>query len=439
MQRPDDVASPVTASLTRGARRRVRLPERPAKLLLVIGSLCVFGPLCVDMYLPALPRIGTDLHAGTSAVQLSLTTCLIGIALGQVIVGPLSDRFGRKRPLAIGISLFVASSIVCAVAPSIAVLTVFRALQGIGGAAGIVTSNAVVRDLYSGVRAARFFSRLLLVIGLGPVLAPQIGAELLRISSWRGVFVALALLGSALLATSMSELPETLPPERRQTGGMVSSLRAMREVLADRAFLANALCAGLGFGAVFCYVSGSSFVLENLYGLSPQQFSLVFAANACGLIAASQLNARLVGRLGPQRMLTGGVGVLLLGALWLIFTVLFAPRALATVFPPLFVVVTSVGLVAPNASALAMNDFPDSAGSASAVLGVLQFGTGALVAPLVGLGGSRDALPMASLIVVLALGSSGCRLWSAQRARNFQSDEGAIGFELCLEGEAPLA
>jgi MFS transporter, DHA1 family, multidrug resistance protein len=383
------------------------------KLLLVIGSLCLFGPLCIDMYLPALPKIADDLHTGTSAVQLSLTSCLVGIAVGQVLVGPLSDRYGRKRPLAIGLLLFIGASLACAVAPGVVVLTACRLLQGIGGAAGIVTANAVVRDLFSGDRAARFFSRLFLVIGLGPVLAPQLGSELLRISSWRGVFVALSILGALLLIAAMGELPETLPYELRNRGGLAATLKSMRHVASDRLFLANALCCGLGIGAVFSYVSGSSFIFENVYGLSPQRFSLVFAANACGLIAASQVNARLIGRFSPSQMLTGGVISLGVCALWVVMTVTFDPRQLVAILVPLFLVVTSVGFVAPNATALALNDFPDAAGSASALLGVVQFGFGALVAPLVGLGGNHDARPMAFLLVALAIGAGICRAWSA--------------------------
>jgi MFS transporter, DHA1 family, multidrug resistance protein len=383
------------------------------KLLLVIGSLCLFGPLCIDMYLPALPKIADDLHTGTSAVQLSLTSCLIGIAVGQVLVGPLSDRYGRKRPLAIGLVLFIGASLACAVAPGVVVLTACRLLQGIGGAAGIVTANAVVRDLFSGDRAARFFSRLFLVIGLGPVLAPQLGSELLRISSWRGVFIALSILGALLLVVAMGELPETLPYELRNRGGLVSTLKSMREVASDRRFLANALCCGLGIGAVFSYVSGSSFIFENVYGLSPQRFSLVFAGNACGLIAASQVNARLIGRFNPSQMLTGGVISLGVCAVWVVMTVTFDPKQLVAILVPLFLLVTSVGFVAPNATALALNDFPDAAGSASALLGVLQFSFGALVAPLVGLGGNHDARPMAFLLVALAFGAGICRTWSA--------------------------
>ncbi|HEY5274201.1 MAG TPA: multidrug effflux MFS transporter [Acidimicrobiales bacterium] len=414
---------------SRGSTRRAALTERPVKLLLVVGGLCGFGPLCVDMYLPALPNIAKDLRTSTSSVQLSLTACLVGITIGQVLFGLLSDRFGRKRPLVIGLVLFVGSSFACALAPGIVALASFRLLQGTGGAAGIVTSNAVVRDLFSGVRAARFFSRLLLVIGLGPVLAPQIGAELLRIASWRGVFVALGILRTLLLLSALTELPETLPLERRHAGGLAETVTGMRDVVTDRKFLANALCFGLGVGAVFCYVSASSFVLENIYGLSPQRFSLVFASNAVGLVFASQVNAHLVGRLGSSRMLSAGVATLAGGSPLLGLAVLFEPKNLLAILPPLFLAVTSVGLIIPNATALALNDFPDSAGSASAVLGVLQFGIGAVVAPLVGLGGSHDARPMALLIALLALGSIGCRVWSVRQTQRPSATVAADDFE----------
>ena len=423
----DDVGS-------RSARRRAVLTERPGRLLLVVGLLCLFGPLCIDMYLPALPRLSTDLHASTSSVQLSLTACLVGIAAGQILIGPLSDRYGRRRPLGIGLVLFIGASLACAFAPGIAVLTACRLMQGIGGSAGIVIASAVVRDLFSGVRAATFFSRLFLVIGVGPVLAPQIGAELLRVSSWRGVFVTLSIFGAVLLVMAMTELPETLPLDRRHRGGLAATLRSMRLVLVNRPFLASALCCGLAFGSVFAYVAGSSFILENLYGLSPQGFSIVFAANAVGLIAASQFSARFVSRVGPSRTLSAGVTTLVGGALWLLLVVLVLPRELAAVVPPLFLIVTSLGLIGPNATALALENFPHSAGSAAAVLGVLQFGIGALVAPLVGIGGSHDALPMALLVMSLATGAVACRVWS--RA-SVAADHVAVeaGLDLSAQGE----
>jgi DHA1 family bicyclomycin/chloramphenicol resistance-like MFS transporter len=382
----------------------------PAKMLLIVGSLSAFGPLCIDMYLPALPDISGDLRTSASTVQASLTACLVGIAFGQIVVGPLSDRLGRRRPLFFGLALFIAASAACAFAPNIFWLIGLRLLQGLGGAAGIVTARAIVRDLYSGTAAARFFSLLMLVTGAGPILAPQIGAGLMVLGSWRIVFYALAIAGGILLGIAVFSLPETLPPERRNKGGLVSTLRTMRTVITHRSFLASALACGLGFGCLFAYISGSSFVLENVYGLSPQVYSLVFAANAVGLVTASQVNGRLVGRLGSMRLMTCGLIGLATGGIALLVVVSIGGLGLAGILPCMLVVMSSNGFVAPNAMALAMNDFPEAAGSASALLGVLQFSIGAAVAPLVGLGGSDTALPMGIVMAALAVAAISVRL-----------------------------
>jgi DHA1 family bicyclomycin/chloramphenicol resistance-like MFS transporter len=386
------------------AETHVAASRISARMILIVGALAAFGPLCIDMYLPALPDIGRDLHASASAVEASLTACLVGLATGQIVVGPISDRVGRRTPLFFGLTAFVVASAACAFSPGIIALIGLRFVQGFGGAAGIVISRAIVRDLYAGPMAARFFSLLMLVTGLGPVLAPQIGAELLHLGSWRGVFVALSIAGAILLAIAAFCLPETLPPERRSAGGLTATLRTMRFVATQRTFLASALACGLGFGALFAYVGGSSFVLENIYGLSPQMFSLVFALNAIGLISASQVNGRLVGRIGSTRLMTFGLIGLATGGVAALVVVASGHFGLAGLLPCMFLVLTSNGFVAPNAMALAMNGFPEAAGSASALLGVLQFSIGASVAPLVGLGGTHDALPM--VIVMAALGVS---------------------------------
>jgi len=367
----------------------------------MIGGLTLFGPLCIDMYLPSLPKLTRDLHASASSVQFSLTTCLIGLALGQVLIGPASDRYGRRRPLLGGLVLFVLASLACSLATSAPMLASLRLFQGIGGAAGIVVGRAIVRDLYSGVAAARFFATLMLVTGAGPVLAPQIGAGLLELTSWRGVFLVLCIAGTLLLAMAAFRLPETLPPERRDPGGGVTAtLASMRRVGTNPVFLANALAAGIGFGSIFAYVSGSSFLIENVYGLSPSMFGFLFAVNGVGLVAAGQLSARYVGRLGAGRLLTVGLFTMAISGVSFLVMVMTGVAGMAGVLACLFLAMCSNGLTAPNAMALAMNDFPDAAGSASALLGVLQFGVGALVAPLVGIGGRADATPMA---VIMAL------------------------------------
>jgi MFS transporter, DHA1 family, multidrug resistance protein len=368
--------------------------SRPARLLLIIGPLSGLGSLCVDMYLPALPSISRDLHAGTSAAQASLTTCLVGLALGQVLIGPVSDRLGRRRPLLFGLVAFIVAAAGCAVAPNIYVFLAFRFLQGLGGAAGIVVSRAIVRDRYEGPEAARFYSMLMTVVGVGPLLAPQLGAALLALGSWRSLFAALAVAGLVLMAVAYLFLPETLAPASRGTDTLGATLRAMRSVITDRAFLVNALACGIGFGAIFSYVSGAPFALENVFGLSPALFGIAFGVNGGGLIIASHLNGRLVGHLGPMRLFTYGAVGLAAGSVALLVVIATHALGLFAVLACMFLVLSSNGFVTPNAMALALNDFPQAAGSASALLGLLQFSIGAAAAPLVGVAGPRSDLPM---------------------------------------------
>lgn len=375
---------------------------KTARRLLILGGLTAFAPLTIDMYLPAMPQIAAELHTGSSQVQLTLTACLIGLAVGQLVAGPISDTVGRRRPLLIGLTIYTLVSLSCAVAPSIWVLTAGRLVQALGAAAGIVVARAVVRDLYEGVRLGKTFSMLMLVTGTAPILAPVIGAQLLRFTDWRGIFVAFALFGLLLMVASAVGLKETLPAERRQPANVRNTLRTSKKLLTDRLFLGCALSGGLALAAMFAYIAGSSFVLQGKeYGLSPQQFSLVFASNAVGLVAVSQLNGRLIGRVSSHRLLaialvanaTGGVLVLLAAA---------TGAGLGLLLPPLFVSVASIGMVTPNAMTLAMDDHPDTAGMAAALLGVLQFFLGGLTAPLVGLGGG-GAVAMGIVIAVCGL------------------------------------
>ena len=360
---------------------------------MLLGALCAFGPLSLDMYLAAFPRIATDLGVGQAPVQLTLTACLIGLALGQVVSGPLSDRYGRKRPLLVGVAVYAVTSLLCAFAPGIGALTGLRLLQGLAGAAGVVIARAMVRDLHSGAEAARFFSALMLVNGLAPILAPLVGAQVLELTGWRGVFVVLSAIGVVLLAAVAWGLPETLPAERRHAGGVRETGRVFRRLSTDASFLGFALSSGLVMGAMFAYIAGSSFVLQEVYGLSPRGFSLAFGANAAGLILLSQVSGRLVGRVSPLRLLSAGVLLSLTGALALLAVVL-AGGGLTGVLPALFLVVSSVGLVSPNASALALADHPRVAGSASALLGLSQYAIGGLLGPLVGLGGGHSGVPL---------------------------------------------
>jgi DHA1 family bicyclomycin/chloramphenicol resistance-like MFS transporter len=388
-----------------GAPRRdnARLPSAPrASLVVILGALSAFGPISTDLYLPALPGLARDFDAAPWEVQLTLTTSLAGLALGQLLVGPLSDVLGRRRPLLVGLAAYALASLLCALAPTIPALAVFRFLQGCAGAAGIVIARAVVRDLHSGAAAARLYSLLLLVLGAAPILAPIAGGQLLRVASWRGVFVVLTVTGVVLYAATAALLAETLPRERRRRGGLRDTGRTFRRLARDRVFTGYALAIGGAFGAMFAYISGSPFVLQDVHGVSPQLFGILFAVNAVGLVAAGQANARLVGTFSPRRLFGVGLASMAAGGAALLAVVSVGGLGLAGVLPPLFVVASSFGLVVPNATALALADHPDVAGSASAVLGAFQFLVGAAVAPLVGAAGSRSALPMAATIAVSA-------------------------------------
>lgn len=379
-----------------------RSPRR-VQFVFILGALSAFGPLSIDMYLPALPSLSRDFGASTSQTQLTLSACLFGLAVGQAIAGPISDSLGRRRPLLVGIAAYALASLLCAVAPSVFVLVALRFVQGIAGAAGIVIARAIVRDLHTGVAAARFFSLLMLVNGLAPILAPILGGLLLRFTSWRGVFIVLAVIGTLLLFSAATGLGETLPPDRRQSGGIRATLATFYRLLSDRSFVGYALPCGLAFAAMFAYIAGSPFVLQTSYGISPQLFSVIFGTNALGLMTAGQINGRLVGRVSPRRLLTVGLVATATGGVALLSVVAIGGTGLVGVLPPLFVIVSSIGFVLPNATALALSDHPHTAGSASALIGVLQFSIGAAAAPLVGVAGSRTTLPMAIIIASLGL------------------------------------
>ncbi|MEV7096574.1 multidrug effflux MFS transporter [Amycolatopsis sp. NPDC051045] len=378
--------------MTVAAERTAPSRRAQLKFVLVLGGLTAFGPLSIDMYLPALPRMADDLRAADTTVQLTLSAFIVGLAVGQLVLGPLSDALGRRRPLLAGLALYVVGSVLCAVSPDAWLLVAARFVQSLGAAAGIVIARATVRDLFSGTAMTKFFSTLMLVSGLAPILAPLIGGQLLNWTSWRGVFVVLTGFGAVLLVVVVFFLPE--PSSQRSPARLGPVLRAYGRLVRDRSFAGYALASGLLFASLFAYISGSSFALQGVYGLSPQAYSVVFGANGVGIVLAGQLNGRLVGRV-PERVLlrsglllgvAGGVAVL-------VSVVLRAP--LEVLLVSLFLLVSSIGLVMPNASSLALASQARSAGAASALLGVLQFLVGAAATPLVGLGGPGTAVPMA--------------------------------------------
>ena len=357
--------------------------------MVVLGLLSTFGPISLDLYLPALPELAHHLAASPSAAQLSITTCLLGLAIGQLVAGPLSDRYGRLRPLVIGLAAYVVASAACAVAPSILVLLVLRLVQGLAGAAGIVIARAVARDLYEGRDLVVFFSRLILISGLAPVIAPVLGGQLSLVMSWRGIFGVLAAFGVVLFCAGFFGLAETLPPSRRTSGGLGVTVRGFRTLLRDSFFVGAALSSGLAGASMFAYIAGATFVLQDIYGLSAQGFSVVFGINSLGIMAMGQLGGRLAQRWPAARVLALGLGINLLGAASLAATVLLQ-LGLAWLIGCLFVMVSAIGMVLPPATALALAEYPHWAGTASSLLGLGQYLIGALVAPLVGIAGDSD-------------------------------------------------
>ncbi|HET9937268.1 MAG TPA: multidrug effflux MFS transporter [Gaiella sp.] len=370
------------------------------RLVVILGALAAFAPLSFDMYLPAFPALATDFDTSASAIQLSLTACLVGVAAGQLVFGSLSDARGRRGPLLVGLAVYTVASALCALAPDAVTLAGLRFAQGVAAGAAVVASRAVVRDLHSGTAAARFFSSLMLVNGLAPVLAPSIGSAVLEVTTWEGIFLVLAATGVLLFAAVALGLPETLPRERRREAGLRRMLAGFGEPLRDRWFVGHALAQGFAVSAVFAYIAGSSFVLQDVYGLSPRTFGLVFGLNGIGILACSQLNRLLLRRARPRQILlvglagSAGAGVCVLAAV-------AADAPLGLVLAPLFVGVATIGIVMPNATALALTNHPHVAGSASALIGTTQFAIAAVVAPLVGIAGRDTALPLGIALAVL--------------------------------------
>ena len=382
--------------------------------LFVLALLSAVAPLATDMYLPGFPQMAADLNTGAAPVQLTLTSFLIGLAAGQLLIGPLSDRFGRRGLLLLGTGLAIVSGLACAVAPNIESLIAFRALQGIGGGAGVVLARAIVSDTAEDATAsARMFQIMMIVGGLAPVLAPIVGTGIVTAAGWRAVFAVTALLSLLSLVGVVLFLKESLPRERRRAEGAAALRSAIGQLLRDRSYLGYSLVVSFSFMALFGYISASSFVLQNVLGLSPTAYSIAFGANAVGIMLFAITSSRLVKTISPRQLTGWGVAQLLLASLGVLGSVAMGSPAYV-MLPALFLAVASLGLILGNATALAIAQAPHIAGTASAFLGALQFSFGALVSPLVGLGGENNALPMAMVMTFAALAALTC-LWLAPR------------------------
>jgi DHA1 family bicyclomycin/chloramphenicol resistance-like MFS transporter len=374
-------------------------------MIVVLGLLVALGPLTIDMYLPALPRIADELSVSSSVAQLTLTGTLAGLALGQLIVGPLSDSLGRRRPLMAGIVLHMLASVMCLVAPNIVVLGAARSLQGVGAAAAMVVAIAIVGDLFTDTAAATVMSRLMLVLGVAPVVAPSLGAAVLLKASWHWVFAVLVVLAGLLLLLAVLALPETLPKSHRRPLKVKGILATYGSLFRDKRFVVLVLVAALGMSGLFAYIAGASFVLQGRYGLDQQEFALVFGAGAVALIGTTQLNVVLLRRFTPATIVVWALTAsALLGATF-VGLAAAGVGGLPAFVVPVWAILAAMGLVIPNAPALALSRHQEAAGTSAALLGAGQFGLGAAVAPLVGaLGNDELALAVVMTVgVVVAL------------------------------------
>jgi DHA1 family bicyclomycin/chloramphenicol resistance-like MFS transporter len=374
----------------------------PAKIIATLALLAAVAPLAIDMYLPAFPEMSVEFDTSASAVQLTLTTFLVGLALGQLVFGPLSDRYGRRPLLLIGTAACAVFSAGAALAPSIELLAAARFVQGFAGAAGIVLGRAVISDRARGAAAAKLFSLLVVINAVAPVIAPLLGGVVVTNFGWRGVFWVLTVLSALMFVCVLALVSETLPKELRTTGGAAAMLGEARNVLRNRRYVGFTLAYAFAFGVMFAYISASPFVLQNVHGLSTAWYTVVFTVNAVGLVIFSVANGGVVAKLGDRVTLRIGLTLLAVFSAGMLINALAGPVLWITLIA-LWCTMASLGLVIANATTLALGEARQAAGTGSAVLGALQFLLAAAISPLVGIGGEGTALPMAIAMVVSAL------------------------------------
>lgn len=365
----------------------------------------MLSALASDLFQPGLPAVAADLQVGTGAVQLTVTAMLFGSAVGQLAVGPLSDSVGRMKPLLAGLALFVVASLLCIVAPSVGFLIAMRFLQGVAAATGIALANAMVADHFRDTEAARVLSRLVMVSLLPPILAPLFGGQLLRVASWRWLFAVMAVVGVALLAAAALWLRESLPRERRSPAGLRVAFAGMGALWRDAGFTGLTISAALMIGAFFAYLTASSFVMQDEYGLSPVAFSVLFSINAVGMTVGTYLNHVLLARFSPRALLAAGVVGCAVSGVGSLAVTLVGGLGLVALAVPLFLLVSSIGLALPDFTALALSRHPETAGSAAAGYGTVRLGIAALMTPLAGVGGGIAALPMTATMAAASVGS----------------------------------
>ncbi|MEV5070703.1 multidrug effflux MFS transporter [Microbacterium sp. LMI12-1-1.1] len=391
-------------------------PSTPLRRLLptLLLLLTVFGPISMDLYLPALPALTAELDAATSVAQLTVTACLIGLAAGQLIAGPLSDRFGRRGILLVGIVAYIVTSVLCAISPTVELLIVARFVHGLSGGVGIVIAQAAGRDIYAGGALIRFYGRLTVIGGLAAIVGPLLGGMLNAVTDWRGLFVFLAAIGALILIATLLVFRETLPVALRSRGGFAQTMSDFRTLLSDRVFLGAVLNQGFLYAALFAYLSGATFVLQDIYGLSPMGYALAFGLNSAGFMTFGYLAGRAAERWSIVGTLAIGILVSALGAAGLLVAGLTAVP-LWVVIVALFLLAAGVAISSPPATTLALVEYPQIAGTASSLLGMVRFGFGGVAAPLVGVAGALSILPLGVVTTVAVLLAAAASLLIARR------------------------
>ena len=394
--------------------------SRRQKLIyvLVLGLLTALGPFTIDLYLPAFPIIGKELGVSATAVQLTLTATTIGFAAGQLIVGPFSDKFGRRMPLILATAVHVAASIGAAMSTDITMLGMFRVLQGIGAAGGAVVAMAMIRDLFGGYQLVKMLSRMALVNGMAPILAPVIGSQLLSIMHWPGIFWFLAIYGAMVVVATFMFIVETLPAEKRKSDGVRAADR-YRAVFSDRIFVGTILVGGLNFAALFTYLSASTFLFQNTFGFTPQQYGYLFAVNSLGVVSGVQAASRLMRRIGPQWVIAWATVAQVTAA---VAMVVFDKLGFGLwgVIIPLWFFICATGFMFPAVQVQALTRHGKQAGTAASLMGATNFGFAGLITPVVGIVGVATAAPMALIMGTCSLLAM-AMLWFVVRPRTVPS------------------
>ena len=375
-------------------------------LVVFLGMLTAITPLATDLYLPALPIMPGELNTTASNIQMTIGVMTFGVAIGQLFGGPISDTMGRKVPLIIGNLLCVISALICAYAPSIEILLLGRFLQGLTGSVGVVIAKAIARDFASGQELTKLFALLMMVNGLAPVLAPLVGGQLLLFTTWRIIFVILAVFSAILLVGSFL-FRESLPKEKRIAGGIGTATKNYITLIKDKQFLGQTLIQLFAFGAFFAYISGSSFVYQNIFQLSAQEFSYLFGINSCGIILASAISGRVSNVITSRQLLTFSLWELTIGSLLFLVAMIFE-WSLIPVTTILFFTACTVSLFGSASFSMAMTKYGKMAGSASAILGFASMFAAGIVSPIVGIGGEHTGIPMGITMLVCAVLSLLC-------------------------------